>query len=195
MDYNLIGEIFNKHIKDQTNLDTGAEELDLFLKKHFQIPFLNKIDIKRLDKEFQEKVKSVLSKKQVPNKIKSIYFGLVTLVDDNDTPLTSIHITGSKSSPEEDLDWACDVDYKGNSYIHLKDFSIIDSNLSGSLDNKGIVEVIIFNGLLNLMLINSQNLIKSLTFNVKGLFSKPRQTLWFGGGFDSGDCHVLGQIK
>lgn len=193
MDYGLIVGLLEGQIAGKKTLDFGAQELNDFLKNNFSISLADKIDIKRLTNEFQENIKNIISKNKVPSNIKSIYFGLVTL-SDNETQLTSIHITGSKFSPHEDPEWASSVDYQGGSYINLKDFSIIDSNLPDELDNKAAIEVVIFNGLLNLMIINSKDNIKSLTFKT-GLFTKSRQTLWLGAGFDSGDCYSLGQIE
>ena len=145
----------------------------------------------RLDGEFKDKVKHALSSDKVSSDIRSIYFGLLTFAgDSDDTSLTTVHVAGSKSTPEEDVEWACDIDYKHQDYINLVDFVLIDSSLAGELDDKGIIEVVIFNGLLNLLVINSIDVIKALTFN-----GSERQSLWLGTGFDSGDCFVLAEVR
>jgi hypothetical protein len=152
------------------------------------------VNLNRLDTEFKEKVKDALTSDTVSNNIRSIYFGLLTLAGDRDnTPLTTIHVAGSKSTPGEDEEWACDVDYKSRLYINLGDFALIDSSLGSELDDKGIIEVVIFNGLINLLLMNSIDLVKSLTFHRSSLTDI--QSLWLGTGFDSGDCYVLGELR
>lgn len=192
--FNLIAELLERQIKGKPDLRTGSAELDTFLRNQFQISFLDKIDLGRLDMEFREKVKHALTTDTVSNDIESLYFGLLTLAGDSDsTSLTTIHIAGSKSTPEVDQEWACDVDYKNRSYINLTDFALIDSSLGGELDDKGIIEVVVFNGLLNLLLINSLDLIKGLTF--QGISQADRQSLWLGAGFDSGDCYVLCEVR
>jgi hypothetical protein len=162
------------------------------MRLHFQISFLDKIDLDRLDIEFKEKVKHALTTDKVPNDIKSIYFGLLTFAGDtDDTSLTTVHVAGSKSTPEEDEEWACDVDYESQSYINFTDFAIIDSRLSGELVDKGLIEVTVFNGLLNLLLINLVHLVKDL---IRGASLTDRRSIWVGTGFDSGDCYVLGEF-
>lgn len=193
MDFDLIVKFLDGQIKYRPNLTKGSEELNNFLKNQFQISFLDKIELGRLDIEFKEKVKEALTANTVSNDIRSIYFGLLTFAgDDDDTSLTTIHIAGSKSTPEEDEEWACDVDYKSRSYINLTDFALIDSSLGGELEDKGIIEVVVFNGLLNLLLLNSLDLIRDLTHESS---LTGRQTIWLGTGFDSGDCYVVGEVS
>jgi len=193
MDFDLIVKFLDGQIKYRPNLTKGSEELNNFLKNQFQISFLDKIELGRLDIEFKEKVKEALTTNTVSNDIRSIYFGLLTFAgDDDDTSLTTIHIAGSKSTPEEDEEWACDVDYKSRSYINLTDFALIDSSLGGELEDKGIIEVVVFNGLLNLLLLNSLDLIRDLTHESS---LTGRQTIWLGTGFDSGDCYVVGEVS
>ncbi len=192
--FNLVVELLDRQIKTKPDLRTGSEELDDFLRNHFQISVLDKIDLDRLDMEFKEKTKHALNTDAVSNDIRSIYFGLLTFAgDSDDTSLTTVHVAGSKSTPQEDEEWACDVDYKSRSYINLTDFALIDSSLGGELEDKGISEVLVFNGLLNLLLINSLDFLKHLTFHGSSLTD--RQSLWFGTGFDSGDCYVLGEVR
>jgi hypothetical protein len=192
--FNLIIEFLDRQVKDKPDLRTGTEELDNFLRNHFQISILDKIDLDRLDIEFKEKVKDALTTDKVSNDIRSIYFGLLTIAGDtDDTSLTTVHVAGSKSTPEKDLEWACDIAYKSSCYINLKDFALIDSSLGGELEDKGIIEVVVFNGLLNLLLINSLDLVKGLAFH--GSSRTDRQSLWLGTGFDSGDCYVLGEVS
>src|SRR5687768_3406229 len=191
MDVSLIVDFINGQIQYKPELRTGSKDLDNFLQSHFDRSFLDKIDLDRLNVEFREKTRQALSATGVSNEIKSIYFGLLTFAgDSDDTSLTTIHIAGSKSTPEEDEEWACDVDYKSRDYINLVDFELIDSSLAGEVDDKGIIEVVIFNGLLNLLLINSLDFIKALTFNRPG-----RQSLWLGTGFDSGSCYIIAEIR
>jgi hypothetical protein len=193
MDFKPIVELLDRQINDKPDLSAGSRELDNFLRNHFQISFRDKIDLDRLDIEFKEKVRHALTTDTVSHAIRSIYFGLLTFAgDSDDTSLTTIHVAGSKSTPGEDEEWACDVDYKNRSYINLTDFALIDSNLKGELEDKGIIEVVVFNGLLNLLLINSVDLIKGLTFH--GYSLTDRQSLWLGTGFDSGDCYVIGEV-
>lgn len=189
--FQQVTELFDRQIKIKPDLKTGSKELDDFLQSQFQLSFLDKIDIDRLDAEFKDKVRRVLTSNKVSNDIKSIYFGLVTFVGDiKGSSLTTIHVAGSRSTPEEDDEWACDIHYKNRTYINLVDFELLDSSLTGVSDDKGIIEVVIFNGLLNLLLINSVDVIKALTFN-----GSNRKSLWIGAGFDSGDCCLLGKLS
>jgi len=190
--FKLVVKFLERQINEKPDLRTGSNQLDNFLREQFQISVLEKIDVDRLDMEFRQKVSNTLTTNKVPNDISSIYFGLMTLDGDiDDTSLTTIHLTGSLSTPEEDLEWACDVDYAGQDYINLTDFALIDSNL-GELEDKGLIEVLIFNGLLNLLLINSVDLVKDLTYRSS---LAARQSIWIGTGFDSGDCYVIGEAR
>jgi len=189
--FQQVTELFDRQIKFKPNLKTGSKELDDFLKSQFQLSFLDKIDIDRLDAEFKDEVRQALTSNKVSNDIKSIYFGLVTFAGDiKGSSLTTIHVGGSRSTPKEDDEWACDIHYKNRNYINLVDFELLDSSLTSVSDNKGMIEVVIFNGLLNLLLINSVDVIKTLTFN-----GSNRKSLWLGAGFDSGDCCLLGELS
>ena len=67
--------------------------------------------------------------------------------------------------------------------------------------NCGDYEVLFYNGLLNLLVLNSISDLKGrlLTYQDKklGLFKteKRRDSLHFGAGFDSGDVYLLGELK
>jgi hypothetical protein len=197
MDYNLIVELLNKQITEKAGLQIGLTSLNLFLFDNFGISIKEDISIDRLDKEFQEGVISILSKNPIPKNISSLYFGLLTILDNNGNEKTAIHIKGSKNSPDQDSEWACDTDYEGgNKFLELTDFLIIDKKLNTDIEEKGAIEVTIFNGFLNLLIINSIDLIKEATFRSKGLFSKARtEVLWIGSGYDSGDCYLIGKTN
>ncbi len=202
MDWNEINDLLNSQIKENKEVSSGYEQIKKVLSDN-NLP-IAQIDTNRILKEFQDWLKEVLEKEPIPKEIKSIYFGLSELsfpdIDDG-LSKTTIYIAGSKFSPDEDSDWNCDTEYlPKRRYLLLDDFEKID-NLKSENELSGDYEVLVFNGLLNLLVAHAMKNLKSqfLTYKIKkfGLFEsiKEREQLYFGVGFDSGDTYLIGQLK
>ncbi len=202
MDWKEINDLLNSQIKENTDVFYGYEQIKKFLSQN-NLP-IAQIDIKGILRDFQDWLIEILEKEPIPNNIKSIYFGIATMSFpevDNGKEKTTVYIAGSKMTPTEDADWVCDTAYFPNRrYLLLDDFEKIDK-LKSEKKLSGDYEVLVFNGLLNLLVLNSVNNLKYefLTYQDKklGIFKieKRRVSLHFGAGFDSGDVYLFKELK
>jgi hypothetical protein len=115
---------------------------------------------------------------------------MVDETNELDYGITTIHFCGSTSTPIDDIDWSCQTDESflpENRYLVLTDFVTLDNNINKRDDIEGEQDVLIFNGLLNLLIINCDNRIRSL-------FLKSEHNLFIGAGYDEGDTFVLGKL-
>ena len=202
MNWNEINDLLKSQIKENKDVSSGYEQIKKVLSDN-NLP-IAQIDTNGILKEFKDWLIEVIEKEPIPKEIKSIYFGLSELSFpdiDNGQSKTTIYIAGSKLSPDEDSDWNCDTEYlPKRRYLLLDDFEKID-NLKSESEISGDYEVLVFNGLLNLLVANAIKDLKTqfLTYKIKkfGLFEsiKEREKLYFGVGFDSGDTYLIGQLK
>ena len=202
MDWYEINDLLNSQINENTDILSGYNQIKKVLSdNNLPIPEIN---TNRILTEFKNWLVEVLEKEPIPKEIKSIYFGLSELsfpdIDDGKSK-TTVYIAGSKFSPDEDSDWNCDTEYlPRRRYLLLDDFEIID-NLKSENGLSGNYEVLVFNGLLNLLVANVINDLKSqfLTYKSKkfGLIEtiKKRDKLSFGVGFDSGDTYLIKELR
>lgn len=203
MEWENIDRLLKEQIEKKTDIKTGYEQIKQVLIDN-NLPVVD-IDIEELKKEFDKWLSEVIAKEPIPQNIKSIYFGLATMTFpeiDLGKEKTTVYIAGSKITPEQDSDWACDTEYFPNRrYLLLRDFDKIDRTIKSNNNLRGDYEVMVFNGLLNLIVINSLLKFKErlLTYEDKklGLFktNKKRNTLYLGAGFDSGDVYLLGELR
>ncbi|WP_298514850.1 hypothetical protein [uncultured Kordia sp.] len=202
MDWSEIDDLLNSQIRKKTDLLTGYEQIEKLLSVN-NLPIVE-ININGLLEKFKGWLVEVLEKEPIPIGIKSIYFGLseVSFPDvDNGQSKTAVYIAGSSLLPSEDVDWACDPEYLPNRrYLLLDDFEKIDAiKIQNGLT--GNYEVLVFNGILNLLVSQAMKELKSqfLTYKSKkfGLLNviKEREKLNFGAGFDSGDTYLIGELK
>jgi hypothetical protein len=192
LDWDLVDEVLKNHIEIKQNYISGFYEIRNIVKSETEIDLLVNIDESRMQDEFEEWVKFVLSKQKIPSKIKSIYFGLFTMVDpeiNEGKETTTIHLMGSTFTPIEDEDWASDPEFTPeNRYMVLTDFIAIDNNVKQRRTTDGALNVLIYNGILNLLLINSiKNLIP--------LFLGNHKSIYIGCGYDEGDPYVIGKLS
>lgn len=114
----------------------------------------------------------ILKKDPIPKDIKSLYFGLATLSfpEIDVVEQTTIYVTGSSLEPQDDSEWHLSSNYEPRRrYMLLDGFAQWDQFKKKGLLN-GDAEVLIFNGLLNLLILH------------------------FGAGFDSGPTYEIGSI-
>jgi hypothetical protein len=184
IDWEEVDELLKKHIQSRSTVEQGIEDIRQFLSKGNNQKLVEGINISQLTEEFNDFVQKTLLENPLPANIKSISFGIFTMKEKG-RELTTFYLCGSDRTPVEDeLDWAVDPAYFPTSYCVPKDFDRINKKyprLSGD------EEVLVFNGILNLLVINhikdySDHLLKS------------RDSLYVGAGFDAGDIYVLGQF-
>jgi len=190
LDWDVVDAFLQKQIKHKPAFTTGVSEINELLKSHSIDKVFVNLDQRRMQDQFNEWL-SIASKKNIPKHIKSIYFGLFSMVDpDNeDNGITTIHFCGSPVTPQDDDDWACEVPksfFPGERYLVLDDFIILDENTK-ALDVDPDVEVLVFNGLLNLLVLNS------VTTVLKKILANHKE-VYLGTGFDAGDTYVLGRL-
>lgn len=203
MNWEEIDRILKEQIANKSDVRNGYNQIKQLLNEN-GLPIVD-IDIDELEKEFDNWLVEVIEKEPIPKNIKSIYFGLATISFpgiDNGKEKTTAYIAGSKLTPAQDADWACDTEYFPNRrYLLLADFDKIDDTIKSNDKLNGNYEVLVFNGLLNLLVLNSIKELKDklLSYQDKklGLFKteKIRDSLHFGAGFDSGDIYLLGELK
>ena len=203
MDWEQIDKVLKEQIVNESDLQNGYEQIKKVLADN-NLPTVD-IDVDGLKKEFQEWLAEVIEKEPIPKNIKSIYFGLTTMsfpeIDNGKKKITA-YIVGSKLTPSQNEDWACDTEYIPNRrYVLLADFEKIDNTIKSNDKLSGDYEVLTFNGLLNLLVLNSLNDFKErfLTYQYRklGIFKtdRKRDDMHFGAGFDSGKVYLLRTLK
>jgi hypothetical protein len=184
IDWEEVDELLKKHIQSSPTVEQGIEDIRQFLSKGNNQKLVEGINIPQLIEEFKDYVQKTLRENPLPAEIKSISFGIFTMADKG-RELTTFYLCGSDTTPVEDeLDWAVDPAYFPTYYCVPKDFDRINKKyprLSGE------EEVLVFNGILNLLVINH---IKDHSDHLL----KFRDSLYAGAGFDEGDMYVLGQL-
>ena len=157
MEWEEIDDLLNKSIQNKDSLENGYKAIQECLRsKDLDSPVIN---LNELQSEFSIWLKEVITTEPIPKDIKSIYFGLTTMSFpdiDNWKEKTTIYISGSPLPPNEDEDWACETDYfPERRYLLLDDFEKIDQLIKEKGYTSGEYEVLLFNGILNLLVINS----------------------------------------
>jgi|GEM_PF-2004266 len=203
MNWEQVDNLLKEQITNNSDIHSGYIKIKQTL-TDYGLPTIE-INIDELKKEFNNWLSEVIKKESLPKNIKSVYFGITTMKFpkiDNGKEKTTVYISGSQLSPEQDVDWACDTEYfPCNRYILLTEFNKIDIIIKNNKNLDANYKVLLFNGLLNLLVINSLNDFKDrlLTYHDKkfGLFktTKKRDSLSIGTGFDSGDLYLLNKIK
>lgn len=203
MDYNTIDDFLNSQITRRPDLNGGFKEIKVLLETS-NIPVLE-IDINQLKFEFDEWLEEVLTKEPTSKNVKSLYFGISNLsfpdIDDGEYK-TTVSISGSRFSAEAE-DWACDETYlPARRYVILEEFGKIDSLIKS--DNTlfdSTFEVLVFNGVLNLLLMNfadeHTSLLLKYSYKKFGVFpaEKERLRIDIGAGFDSGEAYMIGAYQ
>jgi len=190
MDWDTIEPILVDQIKRKPTFISGYNEIKNLLANESKA-LLDNVDEKRLQTEFNKWI-SELFTKRLPKKVKSLYFGLFSMVDPDDESeeITTVYFCGPALTPQEDDDWACWDDntfLPDNKYLVLTDFIIIDQNIKLNPDMEDEISVLIFHGLLNLLIINSFD-------QIRNSLIATHKSLYIGSGFDGGDIFVIGTL-
>lgn len=184
MNYDDITKLLKQHIQNKPTVETGFAEIKNLLEKENNEKLIAMVDKVRLQREFTEWLTKTLKENPLSGDIKAIHFGLFTSAVNN-REITTIYLCGSKRSPSEDKeDWNVGPKYFPKYYFVPKDFETIDKlypNLTGD------EEVLIFNGILNLLVINSIS-------KFQAQLLKHHPNIYVATGFDSGDTYVLGNL-
>lgn len=191
LDWDLADAFLHKQIKNKPRFAQGLAEIDNLLQSHSLNNIFDNVDDKRLQIEFNNWLSGILKQQPIPQHIKSTYFGLFSMVDLNisDKEITTIHFCGSPFTPIEGDDWACEVEtsfFPENRYAILTDFILLDEKIN-LISAKAQAEVLVFNGLLNLLLLN-------LPETTGKLFLSKHPTLFIGAGYDGGGTYVLEEL-
>jgi hypothetical protein len=191
LDWDIIEPILLDQIKCKPSFISGFYEIKKLLADHSLTEVVDNVEEGRLQAEFNDWLNEILTN-QIPKKVKSLYFGLFSMVDpDNeDDEITTIYFCCSTSTPQDDEDWACWTDdsyLPDNKYLVLTDFMILDQNIKQSPDIEGDIDVLIFHGLLNLLILNSVE-------QIKNSLTATHKSLYLGSGFDGGDILIMGRL-
>ena len=200
MEFEELNKIIKTQIQEKPNLKQGWSQLVGF--SHFSS---FNIDLEETQKEFEEWLLEVIQKEPIPSNISSLYFGLSQLSFpqiDNGKEKFTIYLAGSTLTPSQDEDWACETEYlPERRYLLLESFEEIEKQIKTLKNYQSEMEVLLFNGLLNLLIINSiqdfKDSILTYTKTKLGLFKskQKREAMYIGSGFDSGDIYVVSSVK
>jgi hypothetical protein len=177
------------------NLDTGKQAIIVFLRQHyptFHTEFLNDVDLYALRTELLEKIEDPLSDSPPEDNIRAFFFGLFISDDarfsESRLPVTILYMTGSKRSPEVDVNgWTDSPAYfPEEQYYIIPETFIAINRVLDHYSNTTQIEEIIFSGITNLILGNSLPEIKKYT---------GREDFYVGAGFDEATIFVLGKVK
>ena len=190
-DWKIIEPILADQIKRKPPFVSGFYEIKRLLADNSLAEVVKNVEERRLQAEFNEWLKEILSN-QLPQKVKSIYFGLFSMVnpENEDEEMTTIYFCGSASTPQDDDDWACwteDSYLPDNKYLLLTDFMIIDQYFKLNSHIEGDLNVLVFHGLLNLLILNSLD-------KIRNSLTGTQKSLYLGTGFDGGDIVIMGKL-
>ena len=183
-------DLINKHISEKESFSNGLVQIHNMLKIDSNFDLISLIDQHRIKYEFESFVDEAITSESLPEEIKSLYFGLRSL--GNDGLIPEIVYYGSDISPDEDHDWACEDSFRPDpDNLQLTDFKIVASALFKSNILKGSVEVLVFAGILNLLIIENLPLLKKKFVGEKW----NRKELWVGCGYFSGDAYLTAKLS
>ena len=190
-DWKIIEPILADQIKRKPPFVSGFYEIKRLLADNSLAEVVKNVEERRLQAEFNEWLKEILSN-QLAQKVKSIYFGLFSMVnpENEDEEMTTIYFCGSASTPQDDDDWACwteDSYLPDNKYLLLTDFMIIDQYFKLNSHIEGDLNVLVFHGLLNLLILNSLD-------KIRNSLTGTQKSLYLGTGFDGGDIVIMGKL-
>ena len=184
VELDIVDELLKKHIKNKTPFKNGIKEIEdlLILKNGFLITDL---EIENLTSEFNEFIKTVFNKNKLPKNIKAFNFGLFTSIENNKEHIT-LYLSGSEITPKENFeDWNVEPLYFPK-YYFINDY--FDNIKSSNPKMSGELEVLVFNGIMNLLIMENIDFLKEEIVNSEDKF-------YIGCGFDSGDCYILGILN
>jgi hypothetical protein len=192
MKWNKIHDFLNDLIDQKPRLEVGYILIKEFLKEN-DTPFVE-LDMDTIHKDFFLWLNTVLRDNPIPSSIKGIYFGLRSMKLKNDAKNqynTTIHLCGSKFSPDEDNDWASSADYiPTQQYVQFGELEKLDLLIRNHHHLKGQYEVLVFVGILILLV---QNTISMKVIKNKLLTSESQKNILVGVGYDSGDVYLIGE--
>ena len=183
IEWELVDNLLKKQIKNKVSIQNGINEIKKLLNFDNK-NLITESELEKLINEFNSFTKKVLKENHIPNDIKGLYFGIFTSIDNNKEYIT-IYLSGSKTSPMEDSeDWNVEPIYFPKMYMIPSYFEKIKSS---NTELNGELEVLIYNGILNLIILENietykENIIKS------------SNEIYIGCGFDSGDTYILGKL-
>ncbi|RKS02875.1 hypothetical protein [Flavobacterium sp. 102] len=184
VDWETVDEVLKKHIKDKPTFNEGIKDFQTILNLDKNIELITNAESDELKSELNSFMKKVLDENKLPDNVKALSFGIFTSIVDKKESIT-IYLSGSGKTPKEDFnDWNVDPIYFPKYYLIPKYFESIKSQ---NYELNGDLEVLIYNGILNLLIINNIEFFKNeiLTSN---------KDIYIGSGFDSGDTYLLGKL-
>ena len=179
----LVDSLLKKQIKNKVSIQNGINEIKKLI-NFDNSTLITDSELEKLINEFNSFTKKVLKENHLPNDIKGLYFGIFTSIDNNKEYIT-IYLSGSITSPMEDAeDWNVEPIYFPKMYMIPSYFEKIKSSNS---ELNGVLEVLIYNGILNLIILEN---IETYKENI----IKFSNDIYIGCGFDSGETYILGKL-
>lgn len=188
-----VEKIMCKIIERRMTLLDGVAYIDKILMQYGGLSLIKKIDIKRLETEFNEWLRDIVVQNKLPSNVKTLYFGSFCMCDqryNNGKETTTVYFSGSPFSPDEDDDWACwgsNTFLPESRYVVLTDFCLLDK-LVRKKELHGNFEILLYNGILGLLV---SNIIVELTNS----WISGNNFLHVGFGADGGATFVIGKLS
>lgn len=194
IEWTELETFINQFADTKPNLESGKNTIIKFIQENFpsfKSDFMTELDFDAIKNEFIDWLKVPLLKSPPEKEIVAYYFGLFTSSDpqlsESGEEIKVLYIAGSKTTPEQDsIDWAVDPDYfPPERYCILNSYTQIEKELS-KYKNTSDLEQILFNGITNLILVNSMDELKQ---------NSNKSGMYVGSGFDSGPCFLIGKTE
>ena len=183
IEWELVDSLLKKQIKNKVSIQNGINEIKKLI-NFDNSTLITDSELEKLINEFNSFTKKVLKENELPKDIKGLYFGIFTSIDNN-TEYITIYLSGSRTSPIEDSeDWNVEPIYFPKMYMIPSYFEKIKSSNS---ELNGVLEVLIYNGILNLIILEN---IETYKENI----IKFSNDIYIGCGFDSGETYILGKL-
>lgn len=184
LDWELVDDLLKNHIKNKTKFMEGIKDFESILNVG-GLELINSLELEKLNEEFNDFIVQTIIKNEIPPNLKAINIGLFTSIEKNKESIT-LYLSGSDISLIDDsFDWNVEPIYFPKFYFTPTYFEMI-KNTNTNIDAN--LEILLFNGILNLLIINNVDLLKSN-------FLKNNNELYLGSGFDSGDTYILGLLS
>lgn len=177
-----VDSLLKSHIKTRPDIESGLADIRSMLAKDSNQHIVSGIDISRLKEEFRDFLRKTLKENPLPRDIKGLSFGLFTMAEGGDD-LTTLYLCGSTRIPPADDDWAVGPEYFPRYYCVFIDFESINEKYSMTGDQ----EVLVFNGITNLLIIN-------IIGEFRSDILRKRDVMYVGAGFDEGDTYIIGKL-
>ncbi|MBC8053191.1 MAG: hypothetical protein H7Y13_09005 [Sphingobacteriaceae bacterium] len=152
---------------------------------------LRELDVETEQQEIKEWFEQLVANDPLPQKVISIWIGIVKLLDDNDNKVNAIYLTGADSYDKDDIEWATEPTYEPeNKYGVLDILNQIENIIKEDPKNYSFLDWILPLAYCSLTI--DEIVRRKLD---PSIFLKSQKKLFVTTGHDSGDYMNLSPIE